>query len=80
MRPYQENIYSAVIGKKDWSGSNVVINTANNITNVYFYGNLIAVVNHTEKTARYNNCGYNNACTTSRINAVKMACKEMGYK
>ena len=78
-RSYQESIYNAVINKKNWGGSNVVVLTEDNITKVYFYGNKIAVVNHTTKTATYDNCGYNNACTNARINAVKAACDELGY-
>ena len=78
-RSYQESIYDAVINKKNWGGSNVVVLTEDNITKVYFYGNKIAVVNHTTKTATYDNCGYNNACTNARINAVKAACNELGY-
>jgi len=78
-RSYQESIYNAVINKKNWGGSNVVVLTEDNITNVYFYGNKIAVVNHNTKTAEYDNCGYNNACTNARINAVKAACDELGY-
>jgi len=78
-RSYQQSIYDAVINKKNWGGSNVVVLTEDNITKVYFYGNKIAVVNHTTKTATYDNCGYNNACTTARINAVKAACDELGY-
>ena len=78
-RSYQESIYNAVINKKNWGGSNVVVLTEDNITKVYFYGNRIAVVNHNTKTAEYDNCGYNNACTNARINAVKAACDELGY-
>lgn len=78
-RGYQKSIYDAVIGKKFWAGSNVVVRYTDNITKVYFYGNKIAVVNHTTKTATYDNCGYNNACTNARINAVKAACDELGY-
>lgn len=78
-RDYQERIYDAVVRKKNWAGSNVIVRTEDNITKVYFYGNKIAVVNHTTKTATYDNCGYNNACTNARINAVKAACDELGY-
>lgn len=78
LRDYQKQIYQAVYQKSNWAGSNVVIRTEDNITKVYFYGNRIAVVNHDTKTAEYDNCGYNNACTTARINAVKLACKELG--
>ena len=78
-RSYQQSIYDAVINKKNWGGSNVVVLTEDNITKVYFYGNRIAVVNHTTKTATYDNCGYDNACTNARINAVKAACDELGY-
>jgi len=79
-RSYQERIYDAVIRKTNWAGGNVVVHIENNITKVYFYGNRIAVVNHNAKTAEYDNCGYNNACTTARINAVEAACEELGYK
>lgn len=78
-RSYQQSIYDAVYGKNNWAGSNVVVRTEDNITKVYFYGNKIAVVNHTTKSATYDNCGYNNACTNARINAVKAACDELGY-
>lgn len=78
-RGYQESICQAVYGKSNWAGSNVVVRTDDNITKVYYYGNKIAVVNHTTKTATYDNCGYNNACTNARINAVKAACDELGY-
>jgi hypothetical protein len=80
LRDYQKQICQAVFNKRDWAGSNVVVNTTDNVTSVYFYGNKIAEVNHTAKTATYDNCGYNNACTTARINAVKIACEELGYK
>jgi len=80
LRAYQREICQAVFNKRDYAGSNVVINTKNNVTRVYFYGNEIAVVNHKAKTAKYNNHGFNNACTTARINAVKMACAELRYK
>ena len=80
MRKYQEEIYSAIINKGDWAGSNVVVTTKDNVTNVYFYGSLIGVVDHNKKTVKYDNCGYNNACTTARINAVKMAAENYyGY-
>jgi hypothetical protein len=78
-RSYQESIYYAVYGKSNWAGSNVVVRTEDNITKVYFYGNRIAVVNHNTKTAEFDNCGYDNACTTARINAVKAACDELEY-
>ena len=79
MRVYQEEIYNAVCGKKNWGGSNVVVKTEANVTSVFYYGNKIAVVNHNEKHATFDNCGYNNASTTARINAVKMACEDMHY-
>lgn len=79
MREYQERIYDAVTSKKNWGGGNVVINTENNVTKVYFYGNLIGIVNHTEKTFKCNNCGFTNAATTARINAIVMACEDLCY-
>ena len=35
MRKYQEEIYSAVINKRDWMGSNVNVETNNGITTFY---------------------------------------------
>ena len=80
MRDYQEKIIDAIISRKDWGGSNVVVVTINNVTKVSYYGHTIGVVNHTERVAECSNCGYTNASTTARINAVKMACDELGYK
>lgn len=81
MRNYQSEIYSAVIKKGCWAGSNTLVTTRTdgNETKVFFYGNLIAVVNHKKKTAKYDNCGFNNACTSARINAVKKAVEYLGY-
>ena len=79
MRKYQEEIYSAVINKRDWMGSNVEVVTKNNVTKVKYYFTTIAVVNHETKSAKFNNGGYTNAATTARINAVKEACDHLGY-
>ena len=80
LRKYQTEIYQTVVNNKDYAGSNVVIRTKDNMTMVWFYGNKIAEVNHNTKTAKYDNCGYNTACTTARINAVKLAVERLGYK
>lgn len=80
MRKYQEEIYNALVSKKKaWGGSNVVVRTENNVTEVFFYGNKIAVINHNTKSATFDNCGYNNAATTARINACKIYCDNYGY-
>jgi hypothetical protein len=80
MRKCQEEIYNAIVSKKKaWGSSNSVVNTDKNITEVFYYGNKIAVVNHETKCATFNNCGYNNASTTARINAVKEFCNDYGY-
>ena len=79
MRAYQEDIINAIYSKKTWVGSNVVVRTENNVTEVFFYGNRIAVINHNTKSATFDNCGYNNAATTARINACKMYCDDYGY-
>lgn len=80
MRKCQEEIYNALVSKKKtWGGSNSVVNTDNNTTEVFYYGNKIAVVNHETKCATFDNCGYNNASTTARINAVKKFCNDYGY-
>ena len=80
MREYQEHIFTAVLHQIDWAGSNTVVNTEENITKVYFYGNKIAEINHRKKTGTYDHCGYHNACTTARINAVKWAVESLGYR
>ena len=79
MREYQERICDAVTRKTNWSGSNVVVKTENNITKVYYHGNQIARVDHSNKSATFDNCGYTNAATTARINAVKEACNSLVY-
>ena len=78
-RKYQEEIYSAVINKRDWMGSNVNVETNNGITEVIYYRTKIAIVNHNMKSAVFDNGGYTNAATTARINAVKEACDHLGY-
>ena len=80
MRDYQEKIIDAIISRKDWCGSNVAVTTKNGITNVWYYYSLIGFVNHAKKTYKCDNCGFHNASTTARINAIKMACDELGYK
>ena len=80
MRDYQERIYDGIITRKNWGGNNVVVNTENGITKVWFYGSLIGVINHGTKTYKCDNCGYTNAATTARINAIKMACDDLEYK
>lgn len=79
MRQYQQEIYTAIIHKGDWTGSNVDVATKRNITTVVYYRTKIAVINHNTKTAKFNNGGYTNAATTARINAAKMACDYFGY-
>ena len=64
MRAYQKDIINAIYSRKAWGGSNVVVKTENNVTEVFFYGNRIAVINHNTMSATFNNCGYNNAATT----------------
>ena len=80
MRDYQEKIYDAIIYRQDWGGSNVVVVTIGNVTKVSYYGSTIGVVDHNKKTAECSNCGFCNASTTARINAVKMAANKLGYK
>lgn len=81
MRKYQEDIYTAIVNKRDWFGNNVGVITKKGITEVVFYRTKIAVVNHNTRTAKFNNGGYTNAATTARINAVKKACEDyFGYK
>ena len=80
MRKYQEEIYNALAKKaKAWGGSNSVVSTDKNVSEVYYYGNKIAVVNHNTKCATFDNCGFNNASTTARINVVKEFCNDYNY-
>lgn len=81
MRKYQEEIKKAVIQKGNWMGSNTIVTTRGDKhdTKVFFYGSMIAYVDHINKTAKYDNCGFNNTSTAARINAVKMAVEELGY-
>ena len=78
-RKYQEDIYVAVLDKRDFMGGNVIITTTNNVTEVVFYRTKIAVIDHNKKTVHYDNGGYTNAATTARINAVKAACEDHFY-
>jgi len=80
MRDYQNKIIDAVRSKKNWGGSNVVVLTDQNITRVAYYGNVIGVIDHNNKTCKLDNCGYSNASTTARINAIKTAVDDLGYK
>lgn len=80
MRQYQEKIINAITNKKNWGGDNTVINTEKGVTKVWFYGNLIGVINHNNKTFKCDNCGFKNAATTARINAITEACGTLGYK
>jgi hypothetical protein len=79
-RKYQQEIYDALVKKaKACGGSNSVVKTNDSVSEVYYYGNKIAVVRHDTKCATFNNCGFNNASTTARINAVKEFCNDYGY-
>lgn len=80
MRQYQEEIMTALYNKGDWMGNNTSVTTTNGVSEVVYYRTKIAVVNHNDKTAKFDNGGYNNAATTARINAVKEFCKEYNYK
>jgi recombinational DNA repair protein RecT len=79
MRDYQERIYDALVTKKTWGGSNVVVRFENGVSKVTYYWTTIAVVDHKTKTAKLDNGGFENAATTARINAVKEFCKNYGY-
>lgn len=80
MRSYQREICQAIINRRNWGGSNVVVTNTNNTTKIAFYGHVIGIVDHVKRTTKCSNCGYNTASTTARINAVKMASDELGYK
>ena len=80
MRDYQISICQAIVNKRTWGGNNTVVQTEKGVTKIYFYGNLIGVVNHGDETVKCDNCGYNTASTTARINAIKDAGIELGYK
>ena len=80
MRSYQTEIISAIIDRRNWGGSNIVVTTANNVTKVAYYGNVIGSISHLTKTCKVSNCGYKNASTAARINAIKQACESLGYR
>jgi hypothetical protein len=80
MRKYQEAIYSAIVRRGTWGGNNSVVTTKGCVTEVYYYGSKIAVVNHIDKTATLDYCGYHTVSTGARINAVKEFCERYGYK
>jgi len=79
MRQYQSGIINVLENKENWGGNNTVVSTKNNVTEVFYYGNRIAVIDHNTKSATLDNCGYNNASTLARINAVKQFCEENNY-
>lgn len=80
MRQYQEDIYNALVKKGNWFGNKTgVVTSCGGVSEVYYCMNKIAVVNHKEKTAKIDNCGFTNAATTARINAVKEFCNVYGY-
>jgi hypothetical protein len=77
MRKYQEEMYEALVNKKDYYANNVVISTNDdNVTNIYFYGSKIGSINHANKSYSVDHCGFHNACTTARINVIKMVCDD----
>lgn len=80
MRQYQADIYNALLKKGNWFGNKIsVVTSCGGVSEVYYCMNKIAVVNHNTKCATFDNCGYNNASTTARINAVKEFCNDYGY-
>lgn len=79
-RIYQNEIISAIINRTNWGGNNTLVTNVRNVTKVIYYGNVIGSISHLTKTCKCSNCGYYNASTTSRINAIKMACEKLGYR
>lgn len=80
LRKNQQEIYDALVAKaKILGGSNTVVKTNGNVSEVYFHANKIAVVRHDTKCATFDNCGFNKASTTLRINAVKKFCNDYNY-
>lgn len=79
MREYQQQIVNAVVSKTNWQGQNTLVETENNITHVIFYGYTIGVINHEKKCAKLDYCGHHTACTTARLNAIKLACDKLNY-
>ena len=79
MRKNQEKIYNAIAAKGNWIGENTSVTTNGGVTTIVYYYTTIAVINHTNKTAKIDNGGYNTVSTTSRINAVKKFCEDKGY-
>ena len=79
MRSYQEKIIEAITNRTNWMGQNTSVVTNGNVTTISYYYTNIGVVNHSKKTAKLNNGGYNTMSTNSRINAIKQFCEDNGY-
>lgn len=79
MRKYQKEIIQAIVKKQNYYGDNVVIGNGDGKTAVHYYGSKIGVLNHATKTYKCDKCGFKNASTTARINAIKIAANELGY-
>ena len=81
MRQFQEDIYNALRKKSNWFGNKTCVATScGGVTEVYYCMNKIAVVDHHKKTAKIDNCGFTNAATTARLNAVREFCNDYNYK
>ena len=81
MRGYQEDIYNALVKKGNWFGNKTsVVTSCGGVSEVYYCMNKIAAVDHHNKIAKVDNCGFTNAATTARINAVKEFCSDYEYK
>lgn len=80
MRQYQEDIYNALVKKGNWFGNKTGVATScGGVSEVYYCMNKIAVVDHHKKSAKLDNCGFTNASTTARLNAVRDFCKDYEY-
>jgi hypothetical protein len=80
MRKNQEKIYNAIAARGFWNAENTSVTTNGDVTKVVYYCTTIAVIDHSKKTAKIDNGGYNTVSTTSRINAIKKFCEDYSYK
>ena len=81
MRVYQENIYSALISKRNWCGNNTqVINKGNGVTEIIYYWSKIGEIDHNKRTAILDHCGYHTVSTSSRLKAIREFCNNYDYE
>lgn len=74
MRKVEEQMVSAILERRNWSGGNTSVSyeEGNQISRVYLHGNLIALVG--EKYIQLYDGNYQTKTTKSRLNAILQKC------